>query len=541
MRYLKIFIFLLLPFSLFSQETKDFYRIVDLLTDNYYYNAVLFKENIYLGSANGVFFYNRETKEAKIYDSSIKGNISVFQNKIVESDVLVDNEFNFLLPEQYKAGNANYLINSTDLFIVTRGVVFVFEVITQNIEIYPSVRSISKNYIGTYGGIYNKGNKNLMEFPSYSNSYIREFEEETFVNWDGLTIYRNDKIINLFDPSKKEISIENKNLGKARDVIKDFNNSYILSTTNGLYTFNSKTLKNKLIVKATNGVFYFLNKERYNGKLLNIYFNDDFNFYQYNIVDDNLIVLKSFKDEVKDIFYNLKNEFFVLFENKAIKYYLNSPKKEKIILEDLDLTHNIDIFKNFIFVTSNLGISFYDLKTGAYKVNIIKDEFNDKAYYKNDKTLFIGSINGLLKLDYNEIIKLFYLYKEPSKNSNLIISKKVGVSIILVIIIIILVIYFYLKKSIVKKINLNNDKDKLNETLIRNYIIEHLNTVNINSICDEFKISTNKLYSILNKNKPGDIIREERLKVVRKMRKQNISENRIAKITGFSISYLKKI
>jgi len=99
----------------------------------------------------------------------------------------------------------------------------------------------------------------------------------------------------------------------------------------------------------------------------------------------------------------------------------------------------------------------------------------------------------------------------------------------------------FIKILINKKINLNNNKDKLNETLIRDYIIEHLNTVNINSICDEFKISTNKLYSILNKNKPGDIIREERLKVVRKMRKQDISENRIAKITGFSISYLKKI
>jgi hypothetical protein len=41
--------------------------------------------------------------------------------------------------------------------------------------------------------------------------------------------------------------------------------------------------------------------------------------------------------------------------------------------------------------------------------------------------------------------------------------------------------------------------------------------------------------------KPGDIIRSEKLKIVRKMRRENASEEEIAKATGFSISYLKKI
>jgi hypothetical protein len=41
--------------------------------------------------------------------------------------------------------------------------------------------------------------------------------------------------------------------------------------------------------------------------------------------------------------------------------------------------------------------------------------------------------------------------------------------------------------------------------------------------------------------KPGEIIRKERLKIVKRMRKERASEEEIAKATGFSISYLKKI
>ena len=60
-------------------------------------------------------------------------------------------------------------------------------------------------------------------------------------------------------------------------------------------------------------------------------------------------------------------------------------------------------------------------------------------------------------------------------------------------------------------------------------------------LCEEFNLTVNLLYNILGNKKPGEIIRKERLKIVKKMRRQKVSEEIISKATGFSISYLKKI
>ena len=60
-------------------------------------------------------------------------------------------------------------------------------------------------------------------------------------------------------------------------------------------------------------------------------------------------------------------------------------------------------------------------------------------------------------------------------------------------------------------------------------------------LCEEFKLTVNLLYNILGNKKPGKIIRNERLKIVKKMRRQKVSEEIISKATGFSRSYLKKI
>jgi len=66
--------------------------------------------------------------------------------------------------------------------------------------------------------------------------------------------------------------------------------------------------------------------------------------------------------------------------------------------------------------------------------------------------------------------------------------------------------------------------------------------VSIESICLEFNVNQNEIYKILrNEKKPGELIRGERIKVVREMRKKKKSEEEISSATGFSISYLKKI
>ena len=76
---------------------------------------------------------------------------------------------------------------------------------------------------------------------------------------------------------------------------------------------------------------------------------------------------------------------------------------------------------------------------------------------------------------------------------------------------------------------------------IESFIRLNIQNVSVELICETFDLPVNALYKALGNVKPGEIIRKERLKIVKRMRKERASEEEIAKATGFSISYLKKI
>jgi hypothetical protein len=73
------------------------------------------------------------------------------------------------------------------------------------------------------------------------------------------------------------------------------------------------------------------------------------------------------------------------------------------------------------------------------------------------------------------------------------------------------------------------------------FIRLNIQNVNVELICETFDLPVNALYKTLGNKKPGEIIRKERLKIVRRMRRERASEEEIAKASGFSLSYLKKI
>jgi hypothetical protein len=63
----------------------------------------------------------------------------------------------------------------------------------------------------------------------------------------------------------------------------------------------------------------------------------------------------------------------------------------------------------------------------------------------------------------------------------------------------------------------------------------------IHGIYEKFKINPNQLYDILENEKPGELIRNHRIQLVRKYRREKKDEKFISENTGFSESYLKKI
>jgi hypothetical protein len=123
------------------------------------------------------------------------------------------------------------------------------------------------------------------------------------------------------------------------------------------------------------------------------------------------------------------------------------------------------------------------------------------------------------------------------------IENKDLVYLLLLILFSIVIILLFVKmnknEKRIEKISLT-DQSNFQEK-VRLHIKENINDITVSELCKTFEVSTNSLYSLMGNKKPGDIIRSEKLKIVRKMRRENASEEEIAKATGFSISYLKKI
>ncbi|MFZ9242105.1 MAG: hypothetical protein ACO295_02755, partial [Sediminibacterium sp.] len=109
---------------------------------------------------------------------------------------------------------------------------------------------------------------------------------------------------------------------------------------------------------------------------------------------------------------------------------------------------------------------------------------------------------------------------------------------------IILLIIRLNKAKLASNSNKNADDNfygEANKENIIHYIQENITTVSIQSIRDQFNLTPIMLYEVLGNDKPGELIRNHRMELVRKYRRMKVSEEEISQKTGFSVSYLKKI
>lgn len=82
-------------------------------------------------------------------------------------------------------------------------------------------------------------------------------------------------------------------------------------------------------------------------------------------------------------------------------------------------------------------------------------------------------------------------------------------------------------------------KSELKE--IEEFIDNNISSVNINILCEKFNMYPKDLYELMNKRKPGELIRKKRVALVKKMREEKSSEKEISLKSGFSVNYLRTI
>lgn len=531
----------LMIFSIVNAQNLD-YELVYFDNSNFYYNSIIVQNEIFLGSNNGVF--KLKGSELDLHDPKFKGPIKNQLNKIASGQVLVSDSFRELLPASMQSDLLNSTSYGDDLILISNGLLFVFRKNFYSKQSVGSVRSISKNFIGTYSGVFRKDDKS--KIIGYTNSYIREFDDATFICWDGLLYLKDSVIKNFNNPLVSGISIRNNNYGIANDILEFNHPNYLLSTDKGLFSLNVEDEDVQMISDTFNDVNFANYPKFIDNKFLPfILFSFKESIYSLDKTSMKVSVLHTFNHTIESFLYGSAEAMFILFKDRLIQFNPSTGRK-KVVMEELVNVNDVGIFKNFVFVTTDSGLQLYDNSSGLIARNIIRSEFNKKAVFIDDDQLFLGGVSGIFSIKIADLTNAFLLaVGQTDKAKNIFsvpVDKLKWPLLILIMAALVLTNIFFYRKY--RSVSLKSSEQLLvNETKyeIEQFIDENISSVNLEMLKSQFDLSNYALYNIMDKRNPGEIIRRKRLSLVKTLRKQNMAESEISKQTGFSISYLKKI
>jgi len=509
------------------------FTIQKIFENKVFYNFVSYENELYVGSNSGIYkidFDDSEYFKLKLFDGSISGPIKSDFSKDDNFKIKFINPKSILLnPKIYSKSITDYAYLQNNLFIIARGKLLIYKDVSYTFSPYKSVRSITKNGIGSYGGVYIDGKK--LNKITYTDGQVREFDSVTFVCYNGLLAYKNKKETKLYN---NDNSIRTKGeYGNISDIFLISNSNYLIISNKGIFNYDYESNIFEIIYTSQNKIipirnkindrindrkeFHFIDNKRYIS--LNV------NSYNINIIDNN------FNYDINDILESdlNGNNFYAISNNKS----LLSLKRTKDGLELISQTpikmtaHTITDYNNLIFLSGNNGLSVYDKTKKKMYDNFIVDEFNSSAVYKTKNSVSFGSLHGVYTIeDLNDFNKklIFKDYKISNSSSYIFIG-----AIVFTIFIILIWIF--------KKKNITDDQLIFN---IKRFIRKNLSIVTLKMLESEFNLDYNEING-LNKNfKPAKYIKKERLELTQKMLldKRTISE--VSEKTGYSETYILK-
>ena len=533
-----IILFILSFFSLNGQN----FEINKILSSNYIHNIVSNEKGVYIGTSDGIFVVD-EAYNLKLFNAKIKGAINDNFEPVNASLIRYTNSYNEFLPKFYQNNSVSAVKQDDHLLLVSRGKLFAYKKTFYSFESTPSVRSISSNYLGTYGGIFKNGAK--LEYPTYSSGKIREFDNKTFICYDGL--YLVDDNGNATDfKSFEYTSLERQSsfqeeIGLIRDIIYIKKDAYVLFSTRGIYLFelSNKKLTPMYELESQDDFVEFIDHV----KSLGIYFFNKNSIYKLDVKERNIELIKRLDFSIKFLTIDKKkgiNKLYVIStSNKLLSYeYVGN----KWVMQELcnlnPSSHSIYNVNNYLLIAGNNGLDVFDLTSGKFFKNVIPDELNKYAFYSDKNEVKLGGVYGIYKFNTEDLKSNFNNPNEPNQKTNTekAFSYEVIFVLLLIILALIVLLVLRIKNNTVK--SKNNDL-KLKE--IDRYIESNISSVSLKELTDHFDLKVHDIYEIMEGIKPGKYIRDKRMKIVNKMRKEGASIEDISQKSGFSISYLKKL
>jgi len=553
LRFTPILLLLVVMIS-FQSNAQSMDTVLNaVISKPFFYNVLKGKENkIFAGTSEGVFEITGITIKPysgeKGYITTDKEGLPILDKNGIK--FYRGSAYSHLLPYPEMGSERSYHVGRENLFyLCSGGRLFIFDIIPYKYSYQNhSIRSISKDLVGTYSGIYLKNKKLPEPAPLFTDGYVRQIGARGFVCSYPLLILEKEAMEsgNLLLGDNSFTYLEPDDL-LISDIIASKNGqSYYISTLDKLiltdYSFEKDTILFKkndkdlpiILIPGDVNRLYFTARE----ELLTLRFSD------HKISS----VLKLEEPIQAGVF--LGDQVYLITQSTLFRYN-SEGKLEK--LSQLEQAHTLlKVLGDQLLIGSNLGLFHYNLVSNNLSIVIKNVEFNKGALYSefdpinSVDNIHAGSINGMYSFPLSNLPELIENNKSQIGQEPILTKTYVllGVGFLLMALLLGLSTWIYRRK--LKNANqiidqLQRPNDELTREKLEEYILQNLSEVSIKTILDQFNLNAPQLYTILSPDKPGSIIQNLRMEMLKKMREEGKSATEIAKATGFSVSYLKKM
>jgi hypothetical protein len=308
-------------------------------------------------------------------------------------------------------------------------------------------------------------------------------------------------------------------------------------------------------IGGSNGLFYFAENKKLEATPINEMVNN------FRIIEDKLYVLgyggifniKNGKyKNIGNLPANIEcndiakvNDLFFLATSRGLLKY-DTQNKRLINCFQNTVHENKEIFSleldefNFLWIGTKLGLVRFNIGTESFDLFMKDFEFNKRSSFKNENKFYFGTTDG-----YVTFSPMTFFSSDLTGQNSLIEENKINIYKFLLIlssgIILFLVIYMNRKLKNQDRIDIPMDKytepfieeklyvgvGKYNMIKIEQYIIENIDTINVDKLREDSGLTKNVFYKIFNQHyeiapkRLIEILKEERINSRKKSQRRD--------------------
>ena len=523
MKYI-ISIVSLVFFSFGSEQNYD-YELVSVDSEKIYYTIIKYEGSLFFGTNQGVYRLEKGIQLVE-HNPSIKGPVTTNLKQETLRISFTRAPKNIPIGE---FGNSITSIQSFQnyLYVISRGKLLIFKNKLYSFSPYESVRSITTSYIGSYNGVFKRGE--VLTYPPYTNGQIKEYNDITFICYDGIVAIRGDQQDILYDAPAG-----NRKYGAIENIFKLQNGNYVVVSDHGLYLYNLEENLFQLIYDGRDGPIIPLRVSFRDGFEFKpgFWFGQNNTLYKINLSTNQVSTIQTFDAKIVDL-VSERDIFYVLTSDQQIRS-LYSDNHRTFVVSKIPLSatfHTLEYKRNYLFISGNNGLSIYDLSENQLYNNVVTDEFNRGAVFKTDDAISFGSVHGVYRFENIDLV-VDSIFTDYVVNE---IDYRIDTVLMLIVILLGFVVLIYVFKN--RRRSYNNQEMVIE---IKKYVDTNLNIVDIVAISEKFNVDNNLLYHLDPDFKPGDYIKQKRKEKAAELIAKGFPIEKIAKVTGYSVSYLKR-